>query len=29
MEFESFDADSDGAITLDEFAAAAGHVVVD
>lgn len=28
MEFESFDADSDRAITLEEFAAAAGRVVV-
>jgi Ca2+-binding EF-hand superfamily protein len=29
MEFESFDADSDGAITLEEFAAVAARVVVD
>jgi Ca2+-binding EF-hand superfamily protein len=29
MEFESFDADTDGAITLEEFAAVAGRVVVD
>jgi hypothetical protein len=29
MELESFDADADGAITLEEFAAAAGHVAVD
>lgn len=29
MEFDSFDADSDGAITLEEFAAVAGRVVVD
>jgi Ca2+-binding EF-hand superfamily protein len=28
MEFESFDADSNGAITLEEFAAVAGRVVV-
>ena len=29
MEFESFDADTDGAITLEEFAAVAGRVVVE
>jgi Ca2+-binding EF-hand superfamily protein len=29
MEFESFDTDSDGAITLEELAAVAGRVVVD
>jgi Ca2+-binding EF-hand superfamily protein len=29
MEFESFDADSDGAMSSEEFAAAAGPVVVD
>jgi hypothetical protein len=29
MEFEPFDADSDGAISLKEFAAVAGRVVVD
>jgi Ca2+-binding EF-hand superfamily protein len=29
MEFESFDTDSDGAIILEVFAAAAGRVVVD